>query len=96
VGNLFRPVLVELPWSERNGGSGAPITRTIYDERRFGDLPVLADALEESGGEVVLSHCRSKVDHVRATCLGVLLSRPVIADRDDDTLTPWTVRSPIQ
>jgi len=46
VGNRFRPVLVELPWSERNGGGAAQITRTLHDEPRCGDLPVLADARE--------------------------------------------------
>jgi hypothetical protein len=43
------------------------IARVIYDERRFADLPVLADALEEAGctDAEVLRHCREPGEHVR-------------------------------
>jgi hypothetical protein len=42
------------------------IARTITDERRFGDLPVLADALEEAGctDPNFLVHCRRPAEHV--------------------------------
>ncbi|MGF1580111.1 MAG: hypothetical protein ACFCD0_12180 [Gemmataceae bacterium] len=42
------------------------IAKTIFDESRFDHLPILADALEESGcndGEL-LDHCREKCNHV--------------------------------
>lgn len=43
------------------------LAQTIYDERRFTDMPVLADALEEAGCDnaEVLTHCRSGDGHVR-------------------------------
>ena len=39
----------------------------IYDERAFDRLRILADALEEAGGdnEDLLRHCRSEGPHVR-------------------------------
>jgi 2'-5' RNA ligase len=43
------------------------LAQAIYDERRFCDLPILADALEEAGctDADVLGHCRSEGSHVR-------------------------------
>ena len=43
------------------------MARSIYEGRRFGDLPVLADALEEAGchDEDILEHCRTGGEHVR-------------------------------
>src|SRR5437588_522811 len=43
------------------------LARAAYDERRFGDLPVLADALEEAGctDEAILAHCRGRGPHAR-------------------------------
>ena len=43
------------------------LAQAIYEERRFGDLPVLADALEEAGctDADILSHCRGPGPHVR-------------------------------
>jgi hypothetical protein len=45
----------------------AAVAKTIYDERRFEDMPILADALEEAGctSELILGHCRSGGEHVR-------------------------------
>jgi hypothetical protein len=39
----------------------------IYEERRFADLPSLADAIEEAGCDNadVLAHCRAGSEHVR-------------------------------
>src|SRR2546421_491710 len=52
--------------------SGGPpaveqLARSLYEERRFGDMPVLADALEEAGCQeaAVLEHCRGPGPHVR-------------------------------
>jgi hypothetical protein len=41
--------------------------QAIYDERRFQDLPLLADALEEAGCDnaELLNHCRQPGEHVR-------------------------------
>jgi hypothetical protein len=43
------------------------IGRTIYEERCFADLPILADALEEvgCGNTGVLEHCRGRGPHAR-------------------------------
>jgi hypothetical protein len=38
------------------------LAHAIHDERRFGDLPVLADALEEAGcdSQEIVRHCRQQ------------------------------------
>ena len=43
------------------------LAAAIYDERRFEEMPVLADALEEADcwDEEILSHCRKPGLHVR-------------------------------
>jgi hypothetical protein len=64
---LYRPVTVDPSWLGWNGGTVVQLARSIYEDRRFGDLPVLADALEESGctDSDILGHCRSGGEHVR-------------------------------
>jgi hypothetical protein len=43
------------------------LAKSIYDERAFDRLPILADAMEEAGytNQYVLSHCRQQGEHVR-------------------------------
>jgi hypothetical protein len=43
------------------------LARTIYDERAWSEMPVLADALEDAGctDEDVLEHCRENRLHAR-------------------------------
>ena len=43
------------------------LAQAIYDECRFADLPLLADALEETGctNADILGHCREARQHVR-------------------------------
>jgi hypothetical protein len=67
VGDPFRPVRIELAWRAWQAGAVVKIASAIYDERRFEDLPVLADALEEAGCDSadLLGHCRAAGGHVR-------------------------------
>jgi hypothetical protein len=65
-GNPFRPVTVEPTWMRWRDGLIHHMARTIHDRRRFEDLPILADALEEAGCDNpdLLSHCRRPGGHV--------------------------------
>jgi hypothetical protein len=67
VGNPFVRCRVDPRWIAWNGGSVRKLAQVIYDERRFEDLPILADALEEAGCDNgdILSHCRGPGPHVR-------------------------------
>ena len=67
VGNPWQPVAVDPAWLTWSGGTVRWIARQIYDDRRFEELPVLADALEDAGcdGARLLTHCRSGGEHVR-------------------------------
>jgi hypothetical protein len=66
-GNPFHLVSLDPGWLTWNGGTVAKLAQAIYEERRFQDLPVLADALEEAGctNEGILVHCRRPGEHVR-------------------------------
>jgi hypothetical protein len=66
-GNPFRPVTIDPTVLTWNGGTIPRMAQAIYDDRRFADLPILADALEEAGCSepAILSHCRSGGEHVR-------------------------------
>jgi hypothetical protein len=60
----YRPVTLNPVWLTANVRD---LARTIYEERAFERLPILADALMDAGcdnGEV-LGHCRSEGPHVR-------------------------------
>jgi hypothetical protein len=61
---LFRTMSLSPDW--RTPTTRA-IAKGIYDDRAFDRLPVLADALEDAGGDStdILSHCRQPGPHVR-------------------------------
>ena len=63
-GNPFRPVTFAPEWRTETAVS---LAQTMYDARDFGNLPVLADALQDAGCENadVLDHCRGPGPHVR-------------------------------
>jgi hypothetical protein len=63
-GNPFATVSFE---ARSVSATARKLAQSMYDERRFADLPVLADALEEGGctDAAILAHCRDKGDHVR-------------------------------
>lgn len=66
-GNPFRPVTLDPSWLAWNDGTIPRLAQAIYSDRRFADLPILADALEEAActnGDI-LAHCRSGGEHVR-------------------------------
>jgi hypothetical protein len=63
----FRPVTVHpdvLAWNDR---LVVRLAQSIYEERRWGDMPILGDALLDAGcdNEEVMVHCRAGGEHVR-------------------------------
>jgi hypothetical protein len=58
---------IDPTWLAWNGNTIPKLAQAIYEERRFADLPILADALEEAGCDHadILAHCRSGGAHVR-------------------------------
>lgn len=77
-GNPFRPQPLDPAWLHWHDGCVVKMARTIYEDRRFEDMPILADALEESGcdNELILEHCREPAEHARGCwVLDVILGR---------------------
>lgn len=65
-GNPFHPITLPLNLFTWNDGAIPQIAEAIYVERRFEDISILADALEDAGGEPALvEHCRNGQPHVR-------------------------------
>jgi hypothetical protein len=68
LGNPFRPLPPVNPgWLAWEGATVAKLAASIYDERAFDRLPILADALEEAGcadGQF-LAHLRGPGPHAR-------------------------------
>jgi hypothetical protein len=68
IGNSFRPA-TPLPPSvvAWNNATVVKVAQGIYEERRFRDLPILADALLDAGcdDEELMAHLRSEGTHVR-------------------------------
>jgi hypothetical protein len=63
-GDPFRPVAFSPEWRTE---AVVALARGVYEERAFGRLPVLADALEDAGcaDDDILTHCRGGGPHVR-------------------------------
>jgi hypothetical protein len=63
-GNPFRPVSFDPAWRTE---AAVGIAHAAYDSREFGNLPVLADALQDAGCEHpdILNHLRGPGPHVR-------------------------------
>ena len=71
--SIYRPSSpARVTWNDTTVRS---IAQGIYDERRFEDMPILADALADAGcdDEGLLAHCRSDRPHVRGCFLLDLL-----------------------
>lgn len=67
VGNPFRPVTIDPGWLHWNSGAVQRLARSIYDDRAFERLSILADALEAAGctEAEILGHCRGLGPHAR-------------------------------
>jgi hypothetical protein len=63
----FRPVSIAHAVLARNQRLVVRLAQSIYDQRRFGDLPLLGDALLDAGceDEALLAHCRAGGEHAR-------------------------------
>jgi hypothetical protein len=64
-GNPFRPVTFDPAWRT---AAAVSLARQMYESRDFGNMPILADALEDAGCDSadILTHCRDpKQVHVR-------------------------------
>ncbi len=83
-GNPFQPVHFDAAILKFQDGIVVKMAQAIYEEDRFGDLPILGDALEEAGcrSNAILDHCRSRISHYRGCWVVDLLlghSCPAIA-----------------
>jgi hypothetical protein len=77
--NPFRQFRIEPSWLTWQGSMVRKMAQTIYDEWRFEDLPILADALEDAGCDnaEILKHCRQPGGHVRGCwVVDLLLGKP--------------------
>jgi hypothetical protein len=63
LGNPFRPVTLDTAWLTP---TVTALARSVYEDRNFTDLPILADALEENGctSQELLDHLRGPGPHV--------------------------------
>jgi hypothetical protein len=63
-GNPFRPVEFDSKW---RSSAVTSLAQSTYDNRDFAAMPVLADALAESGcdNSTIVEHCRNGRPHVR-------------------------------
>jgi len=64
IGNPFYPVTLDPAWLT---STVAQLAESIYQERAFDRLPILADALEDAGcrNADILNHCRQGGEHAR-------------------------------
>lgn len=66
-GNPFRPVALDPAWLSWNNATVSALAQSIYCDRAFDRIPILADALEDGGchDPDILGHCRGPGPHVR-------------------------------
>jgi hypothetical protein len=67
IGQPFQPICFSSAWLAHDAPRAIQLARSIYDERRFGDVPLLAEVLEESGCnvKVAIEHCKGPDPHFR-------------------------------
>jgi hypothetical protein len=70
-GKLNEPIVLDPRWLSWNDATVRKMADTIYQEHRFADMPILADALEEAGCDRgdILDHCRQHPEHARGCWL---------------------------
>jgi hypothetical protein len=65
-GNPFGDAVIDPCCLERSSATVVKLAQAIYDSRRFADMPILADALEEAGcTDDLVAHCRFPNEHIR-------------------------------
>jgi hypothetical protein len=66
-GNPFAPAPLKLSRQHGQAGRAVALAQGIYEGRRFGEMPQLAELLQAANcdREDALSHCRSCKEHVR-------------------------------
>jgi hypothetical protein len=67
ISNPFCPVTLDATWLTWNDCTVRKIAQSIYSDRAFDRMPILADALQDAGctNADILNHCRSEGPHVR-------------------------------
>jgi hypothetical protein len=65
--NPFRPIAAAQSWLKGNDGAAVKVAASLYNEGAFDRLPLLADALEDTGctDAELLGHLRAPGPHVR-------------------------------
>jgi hypothetical protein len=73
-GNPFRPVTLDPRWLS---STVLDLAHTLYDERVFDRMPILADALMDAGcdSEEIINHCRGTGPHARGCWVVDLILR---------------------
>jgi hypothetical protein len=74
-GNPFRPVTLDPALLSWHRGTVVRLAEAIYQDSRWADMPILADALEEAGceDENILGHCRGPGPHTKGCWVADLL-----------------------
>jgi hypothetical protein len=67
VFNPFQTGVIDTSWLAWNDGTVVKLAHTIYADRAFDGMPILADALEDAGCQdaEILGHCRQQGVHAR-------------------------------
>lgn len=75
-GNPFRRPRLDRTWLKHQAREAARIAASIYDDRSFDELPILADALmdAECPSEEMIAHCQSPGVHGRGCWVVDLLT----------------------
>jgi hypothetical protein len=75
-GNPYRPITINPAWLTWSNGTVRRIAQGIYVDRAFDRMPILADALEDSGCDNadLLNHCRQPSVHDRGCWVVDLLT----------------------